>query len=128
MKKLILAVSLTVAGFSIQAAELTAKEKAIIMKAVKDQLKDPESAKFRWMPLPAKINQKHFVDSYCGLVNAKNSYGGYTGFDPFEAQVARTDDGKFEVISVTVSNGNLTASDIAKMCSTTGYTDFASAK
>ncbi|MDH0520842.1 hypothetical protein [Achromobacter xylosoxidans] len=36
-------------------------------------LKDPDSAKFR--------NQK----SFCGEVNAKNSYGGYTGFKRFIA-------------------------------------------
>lgn len=41
------------------------------MKIVKSTLKDPESAEFR------------NVKGYCGEVNAKNSYGGYTGFDKF---------------------------------------------
>ncbi|PND34823.1 hypothetical protein C1I89_10260 [Achromobacter pulmonis] len=36
-------------------------------------LKDPDSAKFR--------NQK----SFCGEVNSKNSFGGYTGFKRFIA-------------------------------------------
>lgn len=60
------------------ARDLTDLERAVIADAVKAKLKDPESASFRWMPLvdpPA--------DRYCGLVNAKNSYGGYTGFTPY---------------------------------------------
>ena len=39
--------------------------------AAKESLKDPESTKFR------------NVKKYCGEVNAKNSYGGYTGFKRF---------------------------------------------
>ena len=41
------------------------------MAAVKNNLKDPESAQFK------------DVDGYCGEVNVKNSYGGYTGFKRF---------------------------------------------
>lgn len=40
-------------------------------KLAREQLKDPESAKFQ------------NIKGYCGEVNAKNSYGGYTGFKPF---------------------------------------------
>jgi len=48
----------------------TAKEKVI------DQLKDPESARFGeiWA-----LNGSNGHRSICGYVNAKNSYGGYTG-------------------------------------------------
>jgi hypothetical protein len=45
--------------------------------AVALQLKDPESARFR----DAFVNGS----SYCGQVNAKNSYGGYVGFKRFAA-------------------------------------------
>lgn len=41
------------------------------ISAVKNSLKDPDSAQFQ------------DVKGYCGEVNAKNSYGGYTGFKKF---------------------------------------------
>jgi hypothetical protein len=128
MNKIIFIAALLLATVNATASDLFPQEKTAIMAAVKHDLKDPDTAKFKWPKLADKINPKHFVDSYCGLVNAKNSYGAYTGFEPFEAQVARTDDGKFEVISVTVSNENLTASDLAKMCSSAGYADLVSTK
>lgn len=42
-----------------------------VEKLVKEQLKDPDSAQFK------------DVKGKCGEVNAKNSYGGYTGFKRF---------------------------------------------
>jgi hypothetical protein len=44
--------------------------------AVKDRLKDPGSAEFRNI----KFNESGAV---CGQFNAKNSFGGYTGFKQF---------------------------------------------
>lgn len=56
--------------------EQKAKEEKIANEAkvesiVKSVLKDPESAQFQ------------NIDGVCGEVNAKNSYGGYTGFKKF---------------------------------------------
>jgi hypothetical protein len=126
--KLVIAFALIVFSSVSVAADLTAKEKSAIVNAVKEQLKDPDSAKFKWVKLADRINPKNFVDSYCGLVNAKNSYGGYTGFEPFEVMVARSDNNKFEVISVSVSSSALPTDAIVSMCSDNGYTDFSSAK
>ncbi|MBN3071168.1 hypothetical protein H4F33_03345 [Pectobacterium brasiliense] len=58
--------------------------KKIIEDAIRDQLKDPESAKFSDMTTPRKevmVEQSNFVYGYslCVYVNAKNSYGGYVG-------------------------------------------------
>ena len=68
---------------------LTSQEKEIIMTAVKvkGDLKDPDSAQFRWVRLSADVdtNAPHVSASYCGLVNAKNSYGGYVGYRPYSA-------------------------------------------
>ncbi|MEB0092879.1 hypothetical protein QN391_07325 [Pseudomonas sp. CCI1.2] len=56
--------------------------------AVKATLKDPESAQFRnlytksFTGNPPRPNLAALV-SVCGEVNAKNSYGGYTGFTRF---------------------------------------------
>lgn len=45
--------------------------------AVKNQLRDPESAQFS----DVTVN----VESACGFVNSKNGYGGYSGKKPFVA-------------------------------------------
>ncbi len=39
--------------------------------ALKRSLKDPESARFR--------DEAFYPGAVCGLINSKNSYGGYTG-------------------------------------------------
>ena len=56
---------------------ITAEEKAVFEAAVRRDLKDPDSARFRWNP---EVRDNVI---YCGFVNAKNSYGGYTGFKLF---------------------------------------------
>jgi hypothetical protein len=50
------------------------------IQALKEKLKDPDSAQFRnlWFG-----SDKQYGNSLCGEMNAKNSYGGYTGFYPF---------------------------------------------
>lgn len=55
---------------------VAARVKKVGRSAVLERLKDPTSAKFR--------NDFVMYDkAYCGEVLAKNSYGGYTGFDQF---------------------------------------------
>jgi hypothetical protein len=57
----------------------SAASRKAIMAAVGDKLLDGESARYRWPNEPVKPHA-----GYCGFVNAKNSYGAYTGFKPFE--------------------------------------------
>jgi len=67
-----------------QEIEFTAQEQAWIAKQqlhVKQQLKDPGSAQFKEM----KIIYIEGAPIVIGLVNAKNSYAGYTGFRRFVA-------------------------------------------
>lgn len=58
---------------------------AMIEAAIRDKLKDPESAQFEWPHgFVDGWYQRPFGQRYagwitCGTVNAKNSYGGYTG-------------------------------------------------
>lgn len=63
---------------------LTAERETQAKQSVLATLSDPESAKFGTIIAvgdPAKP-----ADSVaCGLVNAKNAYGGYVGFTPFVA-------------------------------------------
>jgi len=78
--------------------DLSDAEKAAISKVVSDRLKDPESARFKWMKMVVgSIN-------YCGLVNAKNSYGGYTGYTPFDASFATGKDGTVYMLNTSISD------------------------
>ena len=56
--------------------QVTETEKRKTIEFVISRLKDPESARFAeiWALQGSNGNR-----SICGLVNAKNSYGGYTG-------------------------------------------------
>ena len=58
-------------------SDAEAMEKA--RKAVRDKLKDPDSARFT--NLIRLTNEKS--DAVCGLVNSKNSFGGYAGNEWF---------------------------------------------
>jgi hypothetical protein len=60
-------------GVSVHAADAAKAGKT----AVLNSLKDPDSARFR--------NTSVNGATYCGEVNAKNSYGGYVGFKRFVA-------------------------------------------
>lgn len=74
--------------------------------AFEDRLKDAESARFR------AIKQgppKDGAWTLCGEVNAKNSYGGYSGFEPFLAVAGK--DGK-EPVSYTVIGVGETSGEV----------------
>jgi hypothetical protein len=58
------------------AAAAVSPQQRIVIKTVKAQLKDPASARFKGVK---QTSPGH----WCGWVNAKNSYGGYTGFQVF---------------------------------------------
>lgn len=58
--------------------------KSLVEGVIRNQLKDPDSAKFSGFSVPRKevmVERGSFVYGYstCVFVNAKNSYGGYTG-------------------------------------------------
>jgi len=76
---IVLLLALTASGAALGAGKLS--DKALIAKAisaVRNTLKDPESAKFRNVHV-----KKGSGAAVQGEVNAKNSYGGYIGFDRF---------------------------------------------
>ena len=68
--------------------DLTAAQIAVVKRAVSAKLKDPGSAKFG--EIRASVDNRGSV-GICGIVNAKNSNGGYIGNHPFAAILA---DGK----------------------------------
>lgn len=78
--------------------ELTLSEKLSFAPVLAAGLKDPSTAQFKWMPVT--LTERDGITDYCGLVNGKNSYGGYAGFVRFYAQLTKDDKGQF--IKVTL--------------------------
>ena len=65
---------------------LTAADTKAIHEGIRKALKDPDSARYGTMT--ASVNEKGSV-TVCGFVNAKNSFGGYTGEKPFVGILSR---------------------------------------
>lgn len=53
------------------------------VKAAMGQLKDPSSAQFKSFTHPDPMYHQYPQQIVCGMVNAKNGFGGYNGFVPF---------------------------------------------
>ncbi|HHH0485780.1 TPA: hypothetical protein ACPZO0_002151 [Yersinia enterocolitica] len=80
--------------------------KKLIEDAIRNELKDPDSAKFSEFTAPRKevmVNNRKFVYGYssCVFVNAKNSYGGYTGKQLYWVFIRNN-----EVLRVKDTNGD----------------------
>lgn len=71
---------------------LTPGELGKLKSAVTAEFKDPDSALFR---LPARFSGT----TICGLVNGKNSYGGYVGYKLFMAYALRPSPGQITIIA-----------------------------
>jgi hypothetical protein len=74
--------------------DLSASEKTALSHALSRTLKDPDSAKFQWGPV--KYTAGSTYTDYCGIINAKNSYGGYTGFKMFHATLNANSKGQYD--------------------------------
>lgn len=90
-------------------------EKRIVLDTVRSALKDPYSAVFS--SVVARKSAGGDVLKVCGLVNAKNSYGGYVGNTPFYVFASR-EGGRLvpRQSSVTLGNSELELSHIKREC------------
>ena len=61
---------------------LTDEQIEYVQQGVRNVLKDPDSAVFGRI-IAGALNASHASLVVCGWVNAKNSFGGYTGDKPF---------------------------------------------
>jgi hypothetical protein len=75
---------------------LTGSEKALVEHAVRAELLDPDSARFRHNLFRTS------EDQYCGLVNAKNRMGGYIGYKVFSVNFTKSGGLIKKVTDVTV--------------------------
>ncbi|WP_372400135.1 hypothetical protein [Azospirillum sp. HJ39] len=80
---------------------MTKALQAAIEEGARSSLKDPDSAKFKDI---VAFKTKTGSIAGCGLINAKNSYGGYIGYTPFRTVVA-TSNGKFTGIDAHLQEG-----------------------
>ncbi|WP_109150679.1 hypothetical protein [Azospirillum sp. TSO5] len=80
-------------GWAAKKVPVTAALQAAAEEAVRKDLKDPESARFR-PPFMAFRDESGDI-AVCGYANAKNSYGGYVGFEPFRAFIGERKNGYF---------------------------------
>ena len=81
MKKVILATSFAICGFTGFAATTPPKVVEADLRAAATSLKDPDSAKFKDIRFTPGDSEGTW--NMCGSVNSKNSYGGYGGFQTF---------------------------------------------
>lgn len=95
------------------ARELTASEKMMIEKSAKQQLKDPDSAKFTWQDYRGG-------EIYCAYVNSKNSYGGYSGDALLLVGVKLGAKGEVASVETIIHEGQMRAL-MAPICTKEGY-------
>ncbi|HGN9467115.1 TPA: hypothetical protein ACK0LO_000258 [Providencia stuartii] len=107
-------------SFGANARDLTQAEITAVENAVRDEMKDPDAAKFYHGDfLKTKTNSL-----YCGMVNGKNSYGGYTGKKLFSVLIIEKDDGGVGALSMDrnmESGESLSQNVIAASCAGAGY-------
>ncbi|MBC2858764.1 hypothetical protein [Stappia sp. 28M-7] len=92
--------------------KLSAAETTAIHDGVRRVLKDPESARFGTIVAGANADG---VVTACGWVNAKNSFGGYTGEKPFLGILT---DGGF--VTAAVGGDSTDVAVTMTMCSRSG--------
>jgi len=94
---------------------LNGNEIDAVKKGVTDSLKDPTSALFR-SDFKAAKDVKGVV-YVCGMVNGKNSFGGYVGDKPFIGVLATMEGGKIATFGVTGMGGTDTETYVVtNMC------------
>ena len=54
--------------------------------AIVAEIKDPQSAQFKEVAVVRTRHSSGEITYFCGKINAKNSYGGYTGFQLFVSE------------------------------------------
>jgi hypothetical protein len=107
--------------------ELTPIEKVTLASSLAQTLKDPGAAQFKWMPVT--MLQREAVTDYCGLVNGRNSYGGYTGYQKFYAQLFKDGKGQFtKGLIRLIASGDVETMATDGQCEKYGYVDFSLAK
>lgn len=106
MKKLLFAAgALFFVSFSY--AQTQPKLNEPLLREAFTQLKDSASAKFRDLRYAARVQD---MWDMCGSVNAKNSFGAYTGFEPFYGLAVMTDTKPKKLAYIVMAQGDIAES------------------
>lgn len=73
---------------TLKPVQLSARQRRALEAGLRRSLKDPESARFG--AHRAGLSETGLT-TVCGLVNARNSFGGYTGDKPYMASITDKD-------------------------------------
>lgn len=101
-----------------QSRAISRAEQKIIASSYGRVLKDPASAQYRWPMLPTEATLKGGEIAYCFQVNAKNSYGAFTGFRSILGTVSQVG-GKitrFEYVTGTLDDSPELAQATVNIC------------
>jgi hypothetical protein len=101
--------------YPVKPYALNRDDAAAIEFWVRHELKDPLSAMFG--EARATIDAKGTI-YVCGIINARNSFGGYTGFVPYHGLLMNNKDNKrvFAMIGMGGSPGDIPSQTTAIMC------------
>lgn len=119
MKRLAL-LMLAFVGMHVEARPITVDERAAVENVIREEMKDPDAAKFYHMDFPYPDN----TFTYCGYVNGKNSYGAYAGKQLFATFLGKNADGKLIAASFDVNSQTgepVDQSVISTLCASAGY-------
>lgn len=94
--------------------KLTERDMKVVKAGVRDAFRDPESARFGGF---RASRSKADVIAVCGLVNAKNGYGGYTGETPFIGTIVGSG-GSIYVIMVAFTRSEIIS--VSRVCRSAG--------
>lgn len=81
-----------IAPTSMAPVDLPPAAESVVEDSVREKLRDPESAQFSSM---RAFKGDGRLIGVCGLVNAKNGFGGYVGETPFFTWYGVTPEGKY---------------------------------
>jgi len=109
---------------TVLARELTPAEKEIVADAVRDRLRDPHSAMFKWGPIRGETKSYDSSEgstTYCGYVNSRNAFGGFVGDTPYRVFLVFVD-GVVTIAAMIGMGGSQTDTDITyELCNEDGY-------
>ncbi|WP_312963907.1 hypothetical protein [Stutzerimonas nitrititolerans] len=101
MKRTWIAIVLSVSLSGCEMTEEMALSEA--QKMIASTLKDAQSATFKGVFSTGSPGYGHI----CGYVNSKNSFGGYTGYQRFSANLKYSAEGSISVSDVQIEEGRL---------------------
>lgn len=92
-------------------SSLSSREIAAVKEGIIKGLRDPDSAKFgNMVAAAAKHETAGEIKYVCGYINAKNSYGGYTGMTPYFGILEHAPD--IKIWKFSINNWNWIFSNI----------------